>query len=719
MRVVKPQPVLANFSPTQWGDQAQMCIAIGVGFRLSDPRVLVHEASVWEALRANPTVAPLSETGMPKRCAEWLLAGQTQCEFASADLGLVRDWTAQVSLGKSVKKISAQSIVMQDERGLVLGRLSVDHTQSIRGANAVNPAGCKRATSPLQILTWHGPQSIALAGMTPIDASWPERRQWMPKFASTLEGMALDGSHMGWPKDTDKRYFQHAAPDQWSADVVWPTGASYELRGFGVIGRGYAGNLPKLAPKVVLVSDDVEETVELMQQTVWFLPDHDLGVMWWSGAVDIAHPLDDRLSMMVVALHEIGHRPLAGDMVAYAVRRTNLKAPDLAAQSDVPLLPALNAGWAWEQILNADQHPRDQRSALSYENLRTQIFEEEERMAEVYTQMHKLVHASSLTKTSASPSSPDAQYPSAWKIKVDKAEGKKLQDETFTRQNFQGCDWTGWTLVNVRFESCNMNHSKWTDCIFENVEFIDTSFEDVYWRDIAWTRGAMEQCKIDRAMWRSISLTHVRLVQCIFSEHEVIIGRWSHVMMDEVECLSASWCKLMTESLAVIKSKLAGLRVRECTHDKLSVIETDSRRSEWVQSRFINAAFVEHSSLSESHWQDCDCISTCWIGVQANNVRIEYCSFTNLNAQSAHLIGSEWSFCNLNDAQFLNTDLREASFDSTSLRGALMSGAMLQESQITHSNLICANASNAIHPVSGLWRKNLEGGAVMHPRRYA
>lgn len=718
MRVVKPQPALASFSPTQWGLQAQMCIGIGAGFRLSDPRVLAHEASVWEALRATPTVAPLIETGMPKQYAEWLLVGQTQCAFSDAELGLVRDWTAQVSLGNSVKKISAQTTVFQSEHGQALACLSVDHTESIKGANSANPVGYEGTTAPLQILTWHGPQSVAFAGMTPIDARWPERRQWMPKFASTLEGMAMDGSHMGWPSDTDKRYFQYAAPNQWSGDAVWPPGTSYELRGFGAAGCGYAGNLPKLVPEVVVVREGAAESVKLMQQTVWFLPDYDLGVMWWSGAVNIAHPLDDSLSMMVVAMREIGHVSSAAEMLTYATRRTNVKAPDLEAQSDLPLLPALNAGWAWEQILNADQHPRDRRVALNYANLRAQIFEEEERIGQMHAQMQQSDQATSLTNSFTPSSAPDAQNPSAWKTKLDKTEDKKIRDETFTRQNFEGFDWTGWTMVNVRFESCNMNRTQWTNCFFENVEFMDTCFDEARLRNITWMQGAMEQCKADHSIWDCIVLTHVRLVQSKFSAHEVISGTWKHAMINEVEWLSTSWSKLKTESVVLLKNKLIGARVHECAFDKLSVLETDLRSSEWIQSRFVNAAFVESTSLSESYLEDCDFINACWTGVVAHAVRVEHCSFVNLNAQGAQLSGSKWSFCNMNDAQLLNADLRETSFEKTSLRGALLSGAMLQGSQITNSNLIRINTSNAIHPVSGLWRKNLEGGAVMHPKRY-
>ena len=718
MRVVKPQPALANFSHTQWGSQAQMCIAIGVGFRLSDPRVLAHEASVWEALRATPTVVPMSEMGMPKQFAEWLLAGHTQCIFSDTELGQVRDWTAQVCLANTEKNISALSKVSQGVHGHTLGSLNVDHTESIRGANLANPVGQHGASAPLQVMTWLGPQSAALAGLTPIDTRWPERRQWMPQFASTLEGMAEDGSHMGWPKNTDKRFFQQAAPDQWSADLAWTQGAIYELRGFGTLASGFKGSLPKLSPDVVVVRGDTAETVVLVQQTVWFLPDHDLGVMWWSGSVNLSHPLDDSLSMMVVALREVGASVNTTELLDYATRRTNVKVPDLSAQSDLPLLPALASGWAWEQILNADQHPRDRRVHLSYAQLREQITEEEERMAQAHAQMLQLSHAPSAPALVAPPLHNAEDDPNAWQTQLSKASNQQISDETFTGQNFKGHDWTGWTLTNVRFVSCAMDDTCWTDCFFENVEFIDSSFDQTQWRNVAWAQGAMERCKANKAKWHNTSLTHVRLVHCELSTHDVMGGKWQNVLMDEVKCLSASWYQVITENLVVMKSKLRCLTIRECKLDKLSILETDASLSQWVQSRFSHAAFVEGTDLSGSWWQDCDCASTCWIGLMAQSARIEHCSFTNLNAQGAHLGQTSWIFCKLNDAQLLNADLRLASFNSTSLRGALLSGALLQNSQITHSNLIEINTANAILSSPELWRNNLTGGAVMQPKRY-
>jgi uncharacterized protein YjbI with pentapeptide repeats len=721
MRVVKPQPVLANFSPTQWGDQARMCVAIGVGFRLSDSRVLTHEASVWEALRATPTAAPMSETGMAKKFAEWLVAGHTQCAFDGDASGVLRDWTAQVNLHQTSKKISAQAKTFQTSDGRVLASLSVDHTQSVQGSHLgltlANPVGHAGVIAPLQLLTWHGSQSSALAGMTPIDARWPERRQWMPKFASTLAGMADDGSHMGWPKNTDARYFQQAAPDQWHKDQIWPCGASYALRGFGPGARGYVGELPKLLPQVLIQSHDALQSVAMLQQTVWFLPDHDLGVMWWTGAVNLKHPLDDSLTMMAVAVHQPEQALSADELMAYAKRRTDVKAPDLAAQSDVPLLPALSHGWAWEQILNADQHPRERGVQLSYQELRDQIESEEARMAQAHHDMQQRVQACSPRLVVAVS---DVEPPSAtdWTRTFAQATHKHIQDQTFTHQNFEACNWVGWTFSRVRFESCSFNEWRCTDCVFEDVNFVDVSLDDMHFQDVTWTHGSLERCHVTHARWQNVAMTNTRLTDSAFDVFDVAGGKWCHVIFNNTQLHATTWVSLCTDSVAAIQSDWTGLVVRECTHNKLSTIETDISHSQWVKSRLNKVVFAERSHLNASRWQDCECTNTGWIGLVAQGVRLAHCTFENLNAQGADLKHSIWSSCNLSAAQLLNADLREASFDKTSLRDALLSGAQLQGSQVTHCNLIRVNTSNALHSSPELWRHNLDSGAVMYPQRH-
>ncbi len=77
MRHIKPQAALVATTNTQIGAQPMLGISVGIGFRLDQPSILVHEAAVWEALKAAAPSLPLYEAALPKQRAEWLLAGHS------------------------------------------------------------------------------------------------------------------------------------------------------------------------------------------------------------------------------------------------------------------------------------------------------------------------------------------------------------------------------------------------------------------------------------------------------------------------------------------------------------------------------------------------------------------------------------------------------------------------------------------------------------------
>ncbi|OJB06773.1 hypothetical protein BGV52_22015 [Burkholderia ubonensis] len=122
---IKSQATLVSTTRTQIGSRPMLGISMGVGFRLSDPAVLVHETAVWEALKEVTQSVPLAEFGMPKRHAEWLLVGRSVHRASAGSVGRPVDWTQSVPLaefgmpkrhaewllvGRSVHRASAGSV---------------------------------------------------------------------------------------------------------------------------------------------------------------------------------------------------------------------------------------------------------------------------------------------------------------------------------------------------------------------------------------------------------------------------------------------------------------------------------------------------------------------------------------------------------------------------------------------------------------------------------
>jgi hypothetical protein len=287
MRAIKPQQALIQTAPTQFGKTPVLGVSVGCGFRLSDPRVLLHEAGVWQAFMAAPMSTPIMEACLPKQQAEWLLAGHARCMVEERNAAARVDWEARVKLQGVTKAVSccakAQPWQAHDE-SLTQYRasLAMDYChamQDFRGKR--NPVGMK-APGDLQLVGQFGPVADPLAAMGPMEAQWAARAELAPRRIAMLDPLGHDGSHMGWPMPMDLRYFQLAPADQRLHGGQWSLGAEFELLGFGPQAAGYTGRLPSVVPQLLLRRrhQTTYEDLALQQQTVWFLPDHDSLQPW-------------------------------------------------------------------------------------------------------------------------------------------------------------------------------------------------------------------------------------------------------------------------------------------------------------------------------------------------------------------------------------------------------------------------------------------------------
>ena len=723
MRVVKPQPLLVHFSPTQWGAQAQMCFSVGVGFRLSDPRILTHEAAVWEALRHAPSSAPMAETGLPKAFAEWVLAGHSVCEFKALDAERLRDWTAHVRLGKSRKRISVQGMVNASQERW-LGRVSVDHTETAHG---------KRTNPPVQIMGSLGPSLDALAGMTPLDSRWPARRQWMPSFQ--------DGPHLGWPAATDQRYFQQAAPDQWHTESAWPLGVAYELQGFGAHGAGYAGCVPSLVPDL-LVKDKANQflAIHMRQQTLWFLPDQDIGVMWWSGAVNTPHLLSAPFALLVAGLRDAKESSRGDALMAFANLRTGTAQQKQQTFSDVPLLPSIDQGWTWEQILDGAQHPRDRVCAPAYAVLRQEVQTQIENMADIQRQFTQVVERTVGTDATDALTHAEPTNSSEWRHRLATQVDRCLHNETLSHQDLRGFEWAGWQLKEVRFESCQLDESLWQDCVLQQVDFKNCSFSQTQWHGLQWDGGSLEGGTFNHAQWKNVDIKNLRIEGSHFESFTVEGGEWVGVFMHEVRLRAVHWknthirtlmLKALTveegfqleaveaEGFSAMDCQLEAMHVHKCHFKNVSVMTSKLHHSVWSESQLVQMVMDKTCEINHSLWRDCELITACFIGVQALQVDMDHCRLDAFTAQGLRAPNSSWQFCVLHDAQLIHANFHAAQFLSTSLRGALLSGADLSESSVVDCNLIQVNAVNATRSMPDTWRANLNGAGIDRPVRYA
>ncbi|WP_323123573.1 DUF2169 family type VI secretion system accessory protein [Burkholderia alba] len=737
MRHIKPQAALVATTRTQIGPTPMLAISIGMGFRLSDPTVIVHEAAVWEALKAAAPSVPLAEAAMPKRCAEWLLAGHSVQRVPAGARTRAVDWAAWVELDGVRKTVSCRAQADGPAQPDAFVRLAIDPAQAVAGGARENPFGIASGAAPLQRVGALGVGPAPLAAMGPLGSDWPERTQWMPSRPGSPEAMARDGTHMGWPADVDLRFFQQAAPDQWSRRDSWAPGARFELGGFGARGDGYAGALPRLAAAALVTRDGRPgvEQVALRQQTLWFLPDRDIGVLWWNGAIAIDYVLDDSPAQLVAAFKDADEPLDTGALMAFAAQRADLARTDPTEQADLALMPSVERGWSWELILDADDHPRFTPAPRSRPEIRARLDRHHRDLEDArdgQERMRVLQARASRDPLPAIP--PDGRD---WRRYFSETGAGELARVTVRDADLSALRLTGWRLDEVRFERCRFDCGTWLNCRLDHVHLVDCTFADATLDDVTWSSGALVRCELARSVWHNVALERVNLEQCGLDDFAVSGGAWSKVAVlgrggargsvedaawdcvswHDVDARHWGWTRLRADDLSLAECRMTDLRLSQCVMVKPSVLLSDLSASVWRQNTLSFAVLSHGTSLDRAQLSDCVFRSSSFQNLRANAARVDHCSFMQLNAQHLKAERSSWTATLLDGANVTHACLVGASFDGCSLKEAMLYGADMRETRMRDCNLIRARTSWAHVPESGAWRGNLNAGRLDAPRR--
>lgn len=739
MRTVKPETLIIQNAATQIGQHAFLGISVGVGFRLEDPRIILNELSVWDALQKAPLSVALNELAMPKRHAEWLLAGHAITQSPTDHRQQSSEWTCSAELAGVKKQLSCRVPLSALEYEQGFAKLAINHRYAAQGDDQQNPLGIEpNQAAVLQKIVGNSHFPYPLSSMEPLEVTWSERCQWRPVFAETLEDIASNGSHMGWPDSLDLRYFQQAAPDQWCNEASWPAGAAYCLQGFGAEGQGFAHQLPRLQVQMLIRKHSSTDwvTLALAQQTVWFLPDQGIGVMWWHGKVERDNPLDDNVDIVVAALKE-GDQALDRDVInELIIKRFNYDEIDIEAIANLKLLPDIGSGWTWELMQDVHERSRD-LAPLTYQQLRERVEK----------QKVELSHAKAeYEKVSAEP--PVLQLPGfleaspnegQWRQTFMTAELKLLENVTIRGEDLRGIAIKDWQFKQVRFEHCQFNRSHWQRCQFEDVTFNDCNLIDSQWVDLTWTKGAVKCSNLERSFWDNCHWIDLHIEACKLSAFGACGGQWEMVVVqesqgDEGYCenllwkqvtlikmtmLNWRWLSLIAEGLSVVDSQLMAVKIECCLLDKASFTDSDLSKSSWQRCRTQGLVMALNTRLVAATFDNCLLSTSSMINVIAHQLTLRFCSLTEFNAQGLQASGSEWYKSVLNGAQLMQANFSHAVFEASSLKEALLYNADFRNSRVYNCNLIKAQMSWIHQPISADWQGNLESGRVELPRRQA
>ena len=319
MRVVKPLQTGVLERTFQYRGENVLALSLLWAFRLSD-REPVLEMEMWSALAEPLKAGSRFDQGLPKDRAEMLCLGT----FHSPNGEPVGQEAVSMRVGNLRKRLLVSGPrhwrVGGPSRPEPITALPIRYEEAFGGDGFPdNPVGKGYAADPdagerpLPCVEYPqaavtGPdQTPPPASLDARDLAWGARQ----RFAGTYDDAYIRERMPGLPDDVDWRLFQDAAEDQWFDDFLRGD-EDFELVHLHPSEPRLTGHLPAVRGRAFVerrreagraeAGTDVIE-VPLQLDTVWLLPEAELGVVIHRGTIGVAES-DGADIVNLLAAHE-------------------------------------------------------------------------------------------------------------------------------------------------------------------------------------------------------------------------------------------------------------------------------------------------------------------------------------------------------------------------------------------------------------------------------
>lgn len=311
MKIVKPLTLGLLHRPYRYKGRNHFVIAALGFFKLgADNERFLTENLQWpKVVQALPAGRPVDEV-MPKQRGEVLLAGQAHAPKGKP-VTEMRVRLCVAGIDKTLRVIGEREWMygllpwyrVTPPQPFVAMPLVYERAFGGKGHDA-NPAGSGYARGLLPGFAGnsHGVMPNIEYPDTPVKAPWKRYRpaafgpidmSWEPRKHKhgTFDQRWLERDAPGLAENVDWLLFNVAPEDQWLSGH-FQGGECYRLEGFHPEQPVIEGKLPQARARAFVLrqgqTPDAAEEVPLRMDTVWFLPDHGIGLAIWHGQTGIA-----------------------------------------------------------------------------------------------------------------------------------------------------------------------------------------------------------------------------------------------------------------------------------------------------------------------------------------------------------------------------------------------------------------------------------------------
>ena len=336
------------------------------GFKLDSGEPML-EPNVWEALSGMFQNGSLFDRGLPKERAEVLAYGS----FHAPGGAPVEAGEVSLRLGSVEKRLA----VFGDRRWLPavgpskpepMVQMPITYKRAFGGeGHEANPVGRGIAKSdnggengrwlpnveyPNRLVGSPSDRPPPAAFET-VDVTWAPRKEW----AGTYDDEYLRTAMPGLPDDFDPLFFNDAPQDQWAPDYFIGT-ESFEIRNMNPDHPVLSGRLPGVRGRAFIRCNEEAgpafEEIPTRLDTVWFVPEANLGVVICRGTREVTVDDATDLSHLMLAFEGVDQEPRSAEHYAGELeRRADPEEGFKYMLNTAPLLP-VGVRCALDQIID-------------------------------------------------------------------------------------------------------------------------------------------------------------------------------------------------------------------------------------------------------------------------------------------------------------------------------------------------------------------------------
>jgi len=349
MRVFKPQTLSLMTRPFEYRGESFCGISIMACASLGSGRKLFSEMLMWPTIAEALGPDAVIDEGIPKRGAEYLLAGHAYPQEDSK-AGAAR---VQVEIGGLTKGLNVFGdryfVRNQITRPEPFERIALTWENAFGGeGNPLNPVGkgikpddsgripLPNIEDPDEMLKLPG-QKVRPAGFSAVNLMSRTRQ----KRAGTYDKRWLETEYPGFPADIDWRFFQIGAEDQ-QRTKPFSGDEEYVLTGVHPSQRRVNGKLPGIRARCFMTTDADGSLSEIDTRltTVWFLPDQQCVVLVFHAAARVRLPDASDVATIMIAAEGLDESRDGGHYLGAFERRQDKDTGHLEVLDDKDLVPA-------------------------------------------------------------------------------------------------------------------------------------------------------------------------------------------------------------------------------------------------------------------------------------------------------------------------------------------------------------------------------------------